>query len=421
MAACYMASVRLYSAGITASCRRAENPVPAVSIIIPVFNQLQYTRGCLEAIQANTSAVDYDLIVVDNGSSDATAAYLAERQAADSRLQVISYRENRGFSRANNDAAVRSQAEHLLFLNNDTLPQPGWLDEMLLTAARPRVGVVGAKLLFPESLTINHAGYVYNREMRVFYPIYHGYSADLPAVNKEREYQAVLGACLLIKRSLFLQVGMFADFGLEDIDLCLKVRAQGRRVIYCPKSVVLHYGSITLHNSPPGAIPQMDTRLFNQHWPPAEIPDDDRYYYERDGFDLLEITPTSAKIRERVSTSYEVLLEGLELRKQGRMREAEERFRLALKVYRYNHDVYLEMIALYVEERRLDEAIAASRELMELVPDYLNGRLLAARLLARKGDLPEARCLLRTLLEHEALTGDLKEKAEELLTAWERD
>ena len=111
-------------------------PAPAVSIVIPVLDRLEFTKQCLDRIQRNTGDVpSYEVIIVDNGSSDGTEAWCTEACRAWTRLRYHRNPTNLGFARANNLGAAVARGTHLLFLNNDTLPQPGWLSGMLRVAS----------------------------------------------------------------------------------------------------------------------------------------------------------------------------------------------------------------------------------------------------------------------------------------------
>ena len=225
--------------------RTSEESAPRVSVIIPVYNKAEFTEQCLYGLVANTEEdPDYEVILVDNGSSDWTI-YLTHAFEGD--LRVLRNDENQGFARANNQGAQEARGEYLVFLNNDTVPHPGWLREMVrLADADPQVGIVGAKLLYPESGQIQHAGL----EMVNGIPehVFRGAEADDPRVDQVRDLDMVTGACLMISRELFAELGGF-DIGylngVEDVDLCLRVRELGRRVVYCPTSVVDHHEGTT--------------------------------------------------------------------------------------------------------------------------------------------------------------------------------
>lgn len=260
-----------------------DTTAPHVSVIIPVFNQWRYTAACLEALR-NTlpPQIRTEIIVVDNASTDETVTALPEWQRRWGTIRVERLPTNTGFSPACNRGAELARGEYLLFLNNDTEPTAGWLPPLIAEVQQPGVGIVAPKLLYPETRTINHAGYVFNEGR--FYGIYHDRPSDLPGANKPRTYQAVLGACILLRRDVFESLGRFSLEGLEDIDLCLKARERGLASRYVPTSVVLHHGSVTLTLSPPGSFPVTDAFGFRQRWGTHNIFWDDFRWYIEDGF-----------------------------------------------------------------------------------------------------------------------------------------
>jgi len=223
---------------------------PEVSIVIPVHNNLHLTRTCLEKIGENTSGVEYELIVVDNGSTDETREFLLKEQQA-GRLRAIFNEINLGFARACNVGALEAMGRYIVFLNNDTEPLEGWLRALVDAVEEDRTtAVVGAKLLYPNG-TVQHAGVVFMPDG--YYPIrpvhaYQGFSRDTPQVNRRREVQAVTGACMLVRRDVFLALGGFDEEfrnGYEDVDFCLSVREAGYRVVYVPEAEVVHHESKT--------------------------------------------------------------------------------------------------------------------------------------------------------------------------------
>src|SRR4029078_929187 len=133
---------------------------------MPVLNKLEFTRQCLDSIQRHTAdRVSYEVIVVDNGSTDGTAGW----RMSSTPIPVLYTRNatNLGFSKANNIGARLATGTWLLFLNNDTLARPGWLTEMVqISRTDPSVGIVGIKQLFPYTNTIYHTGIVFTPEGR---------------------------------------------------------------------------------------------------------------------------------------------------------------------------------------------------------------------------------------------------------------
>jgi len=224
----------------TPSCPRFK-----ASIIIPVSNKLDLTRQCLTTLASLTTMPEYEVIVVDNASTDGTAEFLAELGGD---VQIIRNPENFGFAIACNQGAKAARGEYLLFLNNDTIPTEGWLNALVDEVERhPDVAVVGSKLLYEDG-TIQHAGVAFSRIWFSPYHIYKGFPANAPVVNRRREFQCVTAACMLIRREVFESVGGFDDGyrnGFEDVDLCLKIGERGWKIVYQPNSVVYHLESQT--------------------------------------------------------------------------------------------------------------------------------------------------------------------------------
>jgi len=250
------------------------------TIIIPVFNQAALTRQCLETILGRE---DCRIIVVNDASTDGTANLLAD---FGDRIKVITRETNCGFARSCNDGAAAARTEHLVFLNNDTIPQPGWLERLEHYADKnPRAAVVGSKLLYPVN-TIQHAGVVICQDR---YPrhIYTGFPANHPAVNKSRRFQIVTAACMLVRREIFAAAdGFDTRFrnGFEDVDFCLRLGERGYEIHYCADSVVQHLESVS-----PGRFKsdKDNVALYRERWLARVQPDDFGYYLE-DG--LLKVS-----------------------------------------------------------------------------------------------------------------------------------
>ncbi|MER3424475.1 MAG: hypothetical protein C4293_15910 [Nitrospiraceae bacterium] len=260
------------------------------SIIIPVFNKVDLTRQCLTSLASVTQGVDYEVIVVDNASTDDTASFLATLGGD---IRIIRNTENLGFAKACNQGAQAAQGRYLVFLNNDTIPREGWLKALIdEVEAHPEVAVVGSKLLYPDG-TIQHAGVAFSRLLFSPYHVYRGFPGDAPIVNRRREFQSVTAACMLVRREAFEEVGGFDEGyrnGFEDVDLCLKIQDRGGRIVYQPKSVLYHLESQT----PGRKTHDQDnakrwlSRWAHQWWLPDEdaiyVPDGYAYrVYEENG------------------------------------------------------------------------------------------------------------------------------------------
>jgi GT2 family glycosyltransferase len=246
-------STALFEADLSEAPPAAEGRAPPdVSIVVPVFNQCALTRACLAGLErCTTRALRWEVVVVDNGSSDATPAMLQEAQGRCDWLRVIANDANLGFARACNQGARASAAETILFLNNDVEPRPGWLEPMFRTLRfDPRIGAVGSRLLFPDG-TIQHAG-VYLADHRpagdpfVAIHNYYRFDENHPQALERRVYPALTAACLLVRRRAFDDAGGFDEGywnGYEDVDFCLALGERGWLCVYEPQSVLVHHES----------------------------------------------------------------------------------------------------------------------------------------------------------------------------------
>jgi hypothetical protein len=204
------------------------------SIIIPLFNRVELTRQCWAALCAHTPAPTFETVFVDNGSTDETGPFLDEiARTASERVRIIRNPENRGFAVACNQGAQVGTGGILVFLNNDVVVHPGWLEPLVRELLEnARTGVVGARLVYPDG-TIQHAGVGVNRK-GIPYHLFHGLHADDPLVAGRRRFSMVTGACMAVRRHEFLSLGGFDEGfinGHEDVDLCLRYfHAEGTSV-----------------------------------------------------------------------------------------------------------------------------------------------------------------------------------------------
>jgi GT2 family glycosyltransferase/glycosyltransferase involved in cell wall biosynthesis len=212
---------------------------PRASIVIPVFDQLRHTRRCLQALAAQAHGADFEVIVVDDGSSDGTDAYCEAIPG----LRYHRRARNGGFIAACNDGAALARGEFLVFLNNDTVPQPGWLDALLRTFDEvPGAGLVGAQLIFPNGRLQESGGVVFADGSGWNYG--RGESPEDPRFSYLRDVDYASGAAIAIRRELFERLGGFdvryAPAYYEDTDLAFAVREAGLRVLVQPAAKVVH-------------------------------------------------------------------------------------------------------------------------------------------------------------------------------------
>jgi O-antigen biosynthesis protein len=238
-------SVELSAAGsLFAPFKVPCSDAPKASIVIPVYNKFPYTLACLQSIAQHGAAIGFEVIVVDDCSSDETREGLSQITG----IQAIHNEQNLGFIGACNAGAAAANGEYLVFLNNDTQVTQGWLDALIGTFEQHRnVGLVGAKLVYPDGRLQEAGGIVFSDASGWNY----GRFADPrdPAYNYVREVDYCSGAAIAITRTLFNARGGFdtryAPAYYEDTDLAFQVREAGLRVIYQPASVVIHFEGIT--------------------------------------------------------------------------------------------------------------------------------------------------------------------------------
>ena len=261
---------------------------PLVSIIIPAFNQADFTRKCLTALFSVTGGeIPYEVIVVDNASTDWTPEYLMSLEAS---IRVLTNDRNLGFAKACNQGAQAAKGRYLVFLNNDTIPKPEWLAALVQGAEGDGADLVGAKLLYPDG-SVQHAGVCF-ADPGYGVHVFKGMPGDHPAVNRKRFMQCVTGACLLLARQLFLELGGFDEGfvnGYEDVDLCLRAQAAGKRILYNPQSVLIHFEETSTGRKEKD---RQNAEHFSGRWR-GRIRFDDRELYEAEGL-LLPIGEAQA-------------------------------------------------------------------------------------------------------------------------------
>jgi GT2 family glycosyltransferase/Flp pilus assembly protein TadD len=375
------------------------------SIIVPVWNKAELTRQCLQALAATTHGIEYEVIIVDNGSTDETPALLA---GLGGDVRVIRNQQNLGFARACNQGAKVAKGRYLVFLNNDTIPQPGWLEAMVREVEEHAdVAVVGSKLLYADG-TIQHAGVAFSRTWLTPYHLYRGYPADAPAVNRRREFQAVTAACMLVRREVFEEVGGFDEGyrnGFEDVDVCLKVRGRGRKIVYQPQSVLYHLESQTPgRNTHDGENSRLLRERWGQQW---WLADEDLLAFE-DGVRCDSPSPHLVRWRPLADDAErEVWRLVAETQRAALRRDDEAVRRLIREPGRWPADVSVLRWGAAVA-KALDEMAAAGmfwQRLLTLCEDA-DARLALARQAVAEGRLDEAEGHLDRLPSHAANGGE---------------
>jgi GT2 family glycosyltransferase len=260
-------------------------PRPDISIIVVSYNTREMTLACLRSIGEQTRDTAYELIVVDNDSSDGSAEAIA---AEFPDLRLIRLEENIGFARANNLAAGRARGERLLLLNPDVVVIDRAIDRLVAFAdSRPGAGIWGGRTLFGDR-SLNPASCwgrmtVWNLFCR---------AAGLTAIfagselfNSEaygdwqrdsvREVDIVTGCLLLITKRLWDDLDGFQShyfmYG-EEADLCLRARAKGASPVLTPEATIIHYGSASDTGNKAVAVAVARMTLIREHWTPARRP-----------------------------------------------------------------------------------------------------------------------------------------------------
>jgi O-antigen biosynthesis protein len=222
---------------------------PLVSIVMPTRDKPALLRACVESLERRTRWARWELIVVDNGSKDPKALAYLETLAR--RHRVLRDERPFNWSALNNRAVREARGEHLLFMNNDMeVIAPDWMEALLEHSQRPDVGAVGARLLYPDG-RVQHAGVVLGIGSAAGHAFKYlpdgdpGYGSLAHAI---RDVSAVTGACMMVPRGRFEEVGGFEErmpVAYNDIDFCLKLRRAGHLIVYTPFATLYHHESAT--------------------------------------------------------------------------------------------------------------------------------------------------------------------------------
>ncbi len=211
------------------------------SIIIGTHNNLSVLKRALESVLENTPP-GYELIVVDNGSGDGTAVYLASLDYP--HLRVIRNRNNHSFAAFNNQGQRISTRPYILYLNDDIEAFPGWIEPLIETLdAHPKVGAVGSRLLYPDG-RVQHDGKMFHKSDLTPYHINMG---GRPVADESPiEVDALTGACMLVRRELAGFDTAYRRGYYEDTDLCIRIKENGYALVLHRGSVLIHHHGVTM-------------------------------------------------------------------------------------------------------------------------------------------------------------------------------
>lgn len=217
---------------------------PLVSIIIPVYNQWEYTYSCLKSIFENTNGIAYEIIIADDVSTDETVNILDYVE----NIMVVRNQENKGFLLNCNNAASFVKGKYIVFLNNDTNVQKDWLLYLVnLIEHDDSIGLVGSKLVYADGRLQEAGGIIWKDASGWNYG--HFDDPDKPEYNYVKEVDYISGAAIMIRNGLWREIGGFderyAPAYFEDADLAFEVRKKNYKVVYQPKSLVVHFEGVS--------------------------------------------------------------------------------------------------------------------------------------------------------------------------------
>ena len=243
---------------------------PKVEIIIPFKDKVEYLKDCVGSIEKISTYKNYEICLINNDSREEETFEYLKNLKKDHRITILDYKKEFNYSLINNFAVKKTESDYLLFLNNDTkIITPQWIEEMLSHAQRKEVGAVGGLLLYKDG-TIQHAGIVIGlggvaaHSHRGFPGASNGHGGLVSCV---RDVSAVTAACMMVKRSKFLQIKGFDEnlkIAYNDVDLCLRLERLGLRNIYTPYMKIYHYETKTRKKTKGENI--KDTGFFLKRW-----------------------------------------------------------------------------------------------------------------------------------------------------------
>ncbi|WP_241510384.1 glycosyltransferase family 2 protein [Burkholderia seminalis] len=291
------------SRGELAGTYRVRYPIPApapkVTVIIPTRDGGLLLKKCILSIFDGTTYENLEIVVVDNQSKDRETVDFLQSLSLKGNVTVLKYDFPFNYSAINNFAEKHASGDVLCFLNDDVEAiESDWLREMISHALRPDIGAVGAKLLYADGF-VQHAGVVmgiggFASHAHRLYPATHpGYVGRAALVQN---FSAVTGACLVMRREVFREVGGFDEENLpvafNDVDLCLRVREAGYRVVWTPYAVLHHFESYSRGDDQMSAEKRArfnrEKRFMLSRWKTDQL--DDPYYNQNLTLDREDFT-----------------------------------------------------------------------------------------------------------------------------------
>ena len=249
-------------------------PPPHVTIIIPTRDRVDLLSRCVSSVTGRSTYPDYDIIIVDNGSTEQQTCAYFDRLRADARVSILRIDEPFNFARLNNQAAAAARGDVLCFLNNDTeVISADWLEEMASLACQSGIGAVGAMLYYPNN-RIQHAGVV----LGIGGVASHAHKmlgrtagGDHARAALTQAMSAVTAACLVVRKAVFTAAGGFDEtlaIAFNDVDLCLRLGASGLRNVWTPFAELYHYESVSRGDDTTAGRPGFvaESRLMHERW-----------------------------------------------------------------------------------------------------------------------------------------------------------
>ena len=278
---------------------------PLISIMVPCRDKADYTERCVMSILEKSSYENYEILLIDNNSKEATTWECYQKLQENSKVRVVLWNKEFNFSAINNFASKEAKGEILVLLNNDTeVINEEWMEEMLMYAQRADVGIVGAKLYYDDD-TIQHAGVLLGvgADRVAGHAHYRQSKENLGYMGRlyyAQNLSAVTGACMMIRKDVYEKAeGFDEDFAVayNDVDFCMRVRKLGYSVVFTPYAELYHYESKSrgMEDTDEKKIRfQKEANLFKKRWK-EELEQGDPYY--NPNFDLDKDDFTVGKLQ----------------------------------------------------------------------------------------------------------------------------